>query len=353
MENKSKYLAILMNENPRSCLRWEKSCQNINIQYDIIDLTASDWFERISNKDYAGFLVQPPGELARFKELFNERLYVIAKVLNKLVYPSYDEVALHENKRYLSFFLRASQIPHPQTWVFYKKDEALKFALNAELPVVAKTMIGASGTGVEIIKTKTNLDNYINRAFGKGIKRRLGPNRQTGNIKTWCSKAFGDPGFAIKKIKKYFEIYKDTQNGFAIFQEYIPHDFEWRAVKIGESYFAHKKIKYKDMASGSKGIDYVNPPLGLLHFVRDLCETNGFSCMAVDLFEDGKGGFLVNELQTIFGHVQDHIMEVDGKPGRYRFQNQRWVFEEGDFNTNESYDLRLQTAIELYKDGKL
>jgi hypothetical protein len=75
--------------------------------------------------------------------------------------------------------------------------------------------------------------------------------------------------------------------------------------------------------------------------------------MAVDLFEDGSGGYVVNELQTIFGHVQDHIMEVDGKPGRYIHQNNQWVFEPGDFNTNESFDLRLKTAIELYEENRL
>jgi hypothetical protein len=46
--------------------------------------------------------------------------------------------------------------------------------------------------------------------------------------------------------------------------------------------------------------------------------------------------------------VQDHILEVDGKPGRYIFQDGQWVFEEGMFNSNESYDLRLEVALKLY-----
>ena len=52
---------------------------------------------------------------------------------------------------------------------------------------------------------------------------------------------------------------------------YIPHDFEWRCVRIGDSYFAHRKRKLGDKASGTKGIDYVNPPESLLDFTRDLC----------------------------------------------------------------------------------
>ena len=70
------------------------------------------------------------------------------------------------------------------------------------------------------------------------------------------------------------------------------------------------------------------------------------------MFEDGQGGYLINELQTLFGHVQDYILAVDGVPGRYIFTNDQWFFEPGDFNTNESYDLRLKTALDLYEKTK-
>ncbi|HQJ82948.1 MAG TPA: hypothetical protein PLM01_10610, partial [Bacteroidales bacterium] len=109
--------------------------------------------------------------------------------------------------------------------------------------------------------------------------------------------------------------------------------------------------KYKEKASGSKGIDYVNPPLSLLNFIKQICDRSDFNFMALDLFEDGKGGYLINELQTIFGHVQDYILEVDRKPGRYLFINGEWVFESGDFNMNESYDLRLESAIKLFQSS--
>ena len=118
--------------------------------------------------------------------------------------------------------------------------------------------------------------------------------------------------------------------------------------KIGESYFAHKKIKTGEMASGSKGIDYVNPPFELLDFLKEICDKNNFQSVAIDIFEHPQRGYLVNEIQTIFGHVQTHILEVNGKPGRYLHQNNQWIFEEGNFNTNESYDLRLETALKLY-----
>lgn len=344
--------AILKNELPESHIRWQTSCQKANVVYDIIDLMVHDWYEKCLNKEYDCYLLKPPGEIQRFKDMYNERVYILSEVLGKFVYPSYNEIFIHENKKLLAYYLKANGIPHPETNVFYRLEEAMAFAENTKYPIVAKTSIGASGTGVTIVKESNSLKKYIRQAFGKGIKRRFGPNRNTGNIRSWTSKACANPSWALKKIKKYFDLYTDAQKGFVIFQEYIPHDYEWRIVKIGDSFFGHKKIKKGDKASGTKGIEYVRPPEALLNFSRDLCLVHHFNSMAIDLFEHPNKGYVVNELQTIFGHVQDHILEVDGKPGRYLFKSGYWIFEAGNFNTNESYDLRLQYALELFGNKK-
>ena len=347
-------VSILRNENPSSADKWALACKRQGVAYDIIDLTASDWLAHVLACQSDFFLLRPAGMLEHYKILYDERLYIICKLLRLKTYPSYEECYIYENKKLLSYYLAAVNIPHPKTRVFYCKEEATSFIEKISMPIVAKTNIGASGTGVQILRDKNKAKKYINTAFSnKGIKRRFGPNRVTGSPGKWLTKAFRNPSYFFTKIKEYTSIYQRGERDLVLFQEYIPHDFEWRAIRIGDSYFAHKKIKYQDKASGSKGIDYVTPPLKLMDFVRNICEGNNFSFMAIDLFDDGSGGFLVNELQTIFGHVQDHIMEIDGKPGRYIYQDNQWVFEQGDFNTNESYDLRLKTAISLFEKSKL
>ncbi len=338
-------LTILRNEDVNSSKKWEIACKKGDIAYSVIDLTSSYWYEQVCGDDSDCFLLKPPGETFKYKTLYDERLYVITKVMKRRTYPTYEEVLIYENKRMLSAFLKGAHIPMPETNVFYSKDEALDFNKHCQFPIVAKTGIGASGTGVEIIKSKNTLETYIKKAFGKGIKRRLGPNRKTGNVKTWTKKAYASPSFFISKVRKYINIYKDAQKGYVILQEYTPHDYEWRIVKIGESWFGHQKVKDGDKASGTKGIDYIAPPFALLDFSKKLCDRWNFTCMAIDVFEHPTKGYVVNELQTIFGHVQDHILEVDGKVGRFIFR-EGWQFEEGDFNTNESYDLRLKHLLE-------
>lgn len=346
-------VGILKNEEPNSAQKWEKACAKYGINFITIDLTANDWLDCINSYKCDFFLLKPPGRFERFKILYDERLYIICKVLGLLTFPSYEECYIYENKKLLSYYLKARSIPHPKSFVFYHKKEALDFINNYPLPLVGKTAIGASGKGVVILRDIRSKKSYILDAFSKGLKREFGPNRVIGSPKKWLERSLQSPYFFLKKVQDYLKIYNEVQNGYVILQEYIPHDFEWRAVRIGDSYFAHKKVKYGDKASGSKGIDYVTPPHNLLDFVKELCEANHFNCMAIDLFERNNSEYLVNELQTLFGHVQGYILSINDKPGRFRYMDNSWVFEAGDFNSNESYDLRLSAALNLYSSGKL
>ncbi|GJQ64318.1 MAG: hypothetical protein SCALA702_33710 [Melioribacteraceae bacterium] len=342
----NKVFGILRNEDDNSARRWVNACEAANVEYIVIDFTRADWFEKVNDPRIDYFLVKPPGQITKYKHLFDQRLYILSKVMKKPMYPSYEEIIIHENKETLSYFLKAKGIPHPATNLFYYKDEAINFVKNHDLPLVAKTSIGGSGSGVKVLRSVADAEKYITTAFGKGIKKRFGPNRVTGTPKKWFNKAISDIPAAIKKIKNYIAFYGDAQRGFVIFQDYIPHEYEWRSVMINDSFFAHQKVKMGDKASGSKGIDYVNPPESILDFTRNICIENGFKSMAIDIFEDANGNYLVNEMQTIFGHVQDFILAVDGKPGRFVYSENEWVFEAGDFNENESYNIRLKGILE-------
>ena len=69
--------------------------------------------------------------------------------------------------------------------------------------------------------------------------------------------------------------------------------------------------------------------------------------MALDVFETQDGRFLINELQSIFGSIDDSQMYIDGVPGRFRCVDGRFVFEEGRFNRHGSYTLRVQHFVEM------
>jgi len=152
------------------------------------------------------------------------------------------------------------------------------------------------------------------------------------------------PGELKNRLLAYRSIAGDIQKNFIIFQEYIPHNFEWRTVRIGDSFFAHKKIVKGEMASGLLLKEYVDPPKELLTFIKSVTDRFGFYTQAIDIFES-PGGYLINEMQCIFGQSDPYQMLVNGLPGRYLFKNNEWIFEEGMFNSNKSYDLRVRYLL--------
>lgn len=338
---------ILKNEDSDSHLEWENACKKYKMNYDIVELTSDKWYEEVTKKDYDCYLLKPPGRLSVYKQMYDERIYILGKVLGKMLYPSYEEVIIHENKKMLAYWLKAKGISHIETHIFYRKDEALKFINNFNFPIVGKTSIGSSGEGIVFLNNKKDALDYIERAFSKGIRRKIGPGLRQGNFFLRGINWITHPKIAVTKLKRYKISLGEIQKHYIIFQKYVEHKYEWRTVKIGNSYFGHKKTKSGLMCSGSKGIEYIALPLNLLNFTKMICENNNFNCMSIDILEDGKDNYVVNEMQCIFGHEQDHILEVDGKIGRYKFVNDNWIIEEGNFNTNLSFDLRLQNAIKI------
>lgn len=343
--------AILKNEDPFDHLKWIDACKDYpkNIDYKVFDLTVETWLEDITSYSPDLLLLKPSGKTSIYRSLYQERLEILATSLNYKLFPSLDEVRIYENKRYFAYWAKANNLPHPKTWVYYNQKEALIATKKNNLPLVGKMNIGASGKGIQILNTKNQLIKYIKKAFNDGLVSKTGPKLRQGKLIQRAWKNFTHPKKMINRLKTYQDISMDSQKGFIILQEFIKHDYEWRAVKIGNSYFAHKKIVSNEKASGTLKKEYGAPPIKLLDFVRQLTNDFGFTSVAVDVFEPVEGRYLINEIQCIFGQSDPYQMIIDGNPGRYLFKKGEWFFEKGDFNTNASYDLRLKTAIELIK----
>ena len=302
---------ILKNEIADSELKWRLACEKKGISFAVIDISDADWMEKIQLEKPDILLTRPSGLTAPFKIMYDERLQIAVNELKIPCFPTLPEVLIYENKKYFSYWLKANQVPHPQTFVFYKKEEALNWANQRKtFPIVAKTNIGASGSGVKILHQVSDLANYISETFsGKGASKRVGPNLKKGRILQRTFKLLLKPA----KLKNKVDVYKaralDVQKDFVLFQEHIPHTFEWRVVRLGNSFFAHKKMMQGEMTSGSLLKDYGNPPLELLDFVRELTDKHHFFSQAVDIFES-PSGFLVNEMQCIFGQSDTFQMMV-------------------------------------------
>ena len=150
-----------------------KACEDLGVPYEVVDIIGSNWIDNIRRSDCDGFLVRPSPRFDTWKRMFDERLYFVVTNLSKLIYPTYDELFMYENKRIMAYWLELNGIPHPKTHVFYDCAEALKFLETTTYPIVFKTHIGATASGVEILRTQAQARRLIKRVFRFGYGRKV------------------------------------------------------------------------------------------------------------------------------------------------------------------------------------
>ncbi len=349
-------LAILRNEMARDHVQWVEACEQLahRITWDVIDLTADDWWERLCQGRYDGLLAQPTGWTSRMKALYDDRITRIERDLHLPMIPCMAEIMIYENKRALASWLRTNAVPHPETHVFDSPEGALRFLEGTAFPLVAKTSMGAGGSGVRVLRSAEEAKKYVRTTFhGQGAPRASGPKWKSPGFLLRALRKLSDPSELMERLRAYRSISNDAQRDHVLFQAFVAHRFEWRAVRIGDSFFAHKKLVQGEKASGSLLKEYGDPPLALLEFVRELTQRHGFRSVAVDVFENPTGGYLVNEIQCVFGQSDPYQMLVNGEPGRYRHDQDAWRFEPGDFNRYGSYLLRLQYFLDLFDRRRL
>jgi glutathione synthase/RimK-type ligase-like ATP-grasp enzyme len=347
-------IAILKSDSERNYHLWISAIRETitNSKIELFSFLSDQDFKRLLSGEFDLILATPCGTSQRNKRIYDEKWWALSQSKQTLTYPSVKEIFLYENKRNLRDWLLVCKVPHPETFVFFEKDEAMAFAQsNVQFPIVGKTNIGASGNGVVVLRNRNQLNEYVLSAFGEGVKYKSGPKWLKGSIWKKLFKVLKDPNFFKKRMAEYRLAKAETQRDMMILQEFVEHEFEWRCVRIGESYFAHKKLAINNMSSGTLLKGYGSVPFELLDFIRNLTEENQLSSVSIDIFESPKG-YLVNEIQTFFGQSDPYQMLIDGIQGRYIYRDNRWQFEEGEFNQWECYQLRLSHALELWKRGR-
>jgi glutathione synthase/RimK-type ligase-like ATP-grasp enzyme len=256
-------------------------------------------------------------QLRVWRQIYEERLYVISKVLRKTLFPTFEELWLWESKRRMHYWLEANQIPHAKTWLFYDLSQAMSFAQDVKLPIVYKSDLGSGSSGVIVFRDGRRLRKHIKLCFERGFTT-------------------------------YRRSPQDTEWRYVLLQEYLSEAHEWRIIRVGDSFFGYEKVKRGEFHSGSRRWRYGRPPSDLLDFVKVITDTNGFRSMDIDIFVAKGNQYFVNELQAIFGITNSRdLCIVNGKVGRMLHDGttDKWVFEEGSFCQNYLCNLRVQTLL--------
>jgi glutathione synthase/RimK-type ligase-like ATP-grasp enzyme len=305
------------------------ACRDLNVDHQVVDLLASDWIRQIKESGCSGFLARPPSDFQERKAFFDERLYFINKVMNYPIYPSWEELYIYENKRVMAHWLEIHDIPHPKTFIFVRKKDALEHLKHCKYPVVFKASTGAAAKLVNIVNNYRQAKKITNKIFGL-IHPIL---------------ASGYSGYSFHGLP--VPLAGGRQRHYVIVQEFHKLKWEWRVIKIGDSYFGRKKLLKHGFASGSGLVSWEQPPDDVLHVAKSVYDKGKFLTMSVDVFETHSGLLLVNEIQAITGIRRGIEMRVNDKPGRLRLIDGKFVFEEGEFNQHDGYMERTKHFLDI------
>ncbi|MGI2153082.1 ATP-grasp domain-containing protein [Shewanella oncorhynchi] len=306
------------------------ACEDNNVDFVEINIMSPEWMVECQD-DIDGYLIRPPCSYQEHKCIFDERIYFLNEVLGKPIYPSFKELYTYENKRNMHLFLSGHGIRHANTKVYMRKEEALVNLDSLQFPIVSKSNIGASGSAVQIIKNKRHYVRLVNQVFG-----RFSPELSFG----WfpVGKKCGIPLPRFGRAQKHY----------LLTQEFLNIKWEWRMIRIGDSYIGHQKLLGDNgFASGSELVGWERPSDELLWLLHNATEKMGMRCMTLDIFETANGEFYVNEMQAIIGAYRPYQMKVDGKPGRFILRDGEFQFEEGIHCQNACWNPRVEDFIRM------
>lgn len=309
----SEFLLAIVYEHYQYHQYYVQACIDLEISFDVINIHSNDWFEVIQQEKYDGVVVWPNGQKEYLKQGYDSRIHLLTDILNIPVFPDYQAIWLYENKIRGYDWLHANGFPTAKTSIYFTKEEALQHLTKNKLPYVIKTNLGASGSGVYIVRTVSKYKKLVQKSFAHGLR------------------AVGSSPYAESR-------------GYIFIQEFLKDIIEWRMVRIGDSFYGHQKLMvaktHKHSGSLLKG--WERPPDDLLDLLYTITEKGNFKSMNADIFATPDGKYYVNELHTVFGQSTPELMRVDGKPGRFIRKDRQWIFEEGDFVPGHSAAARIK-----------
>ena len=240
--------------------RWIAYCEKNNIAYKLVNAYDSDIVSQI--KDCDAFMWHHSHQ--NYKDvLFAKQLLYSLQMAGKKVFPDYNTVWHFDDKVGQKYLLEAVGAPLVPSYVFYTKQDALKWVQTTEFPKVFKLRGGAGSTNVKLVKTRKEAINLAKKAFRLGFKYHDPKVYFNDALLKYKNKkgSFYDLFKSVIRfiVPPYYTKMGHNEKGYVYFQEFIPSNhFDIRIIVIGSNAFAFKRMVRKNdfRASGSGDFIY-------------------------------------------------------------------------------------------------
>ena len=300
-------LAIHVRQNSFSD-RWIQYCKANQIDYKPVNAYDTDIMAQLADCD--GLMWHWHHGSYR-DQLFARQLTLALEASGKPVFPDSRTAWHFDDKVGQKYLFESLGIPTPNSYVFYDRESAQRWAAQATYPKVFKLRGGAGAQNVKLVKSAADANRLIQRAFGRGFP--LIDRKSILEQAIWLyrhNRRLKDFLRVIKRIITLFLPSKNerllpVQKGYIYFQDYVPNNaFDDRLVVIGDRCFCIRRYCRTDdfRASGSGIFAYEIElfPLNSVRLVFDVAKKMGAQCAAYDILYTDDGSPLIAEVSYGF-----------------------------------------------------
>ena len=279
--------------------RWIAYCEAKCINYKLVDCYSTDIMQQLSDCDALMWHFNHKSPKA--SKIAKQLLFSV-QAAGKKVFPDFNTVWHFDDKVAQKYLLEAIEAPLAPAYVFYSKLEAMKWAATTCYPKVFKLRNGAGSDNVRLVKSKSEANHLIKKAFGRGFKQYEAWSNLKERFRLYKlgKTTFWDIIKGIIRLVHTTEYARVTgrEIGYVYFQDFISgNDYDIRVIVIGNRAFAIKRMVRKNdfRASGSGLILYEKEHFDdkTVRLAFDTSEKLKTQCMAYDFVYSNRKPLIV------------------------------------------------------------
>ena len=298
-------MKIAIHDGKRFNIEWIEYCDMHSIAYKVVNCYSSSIIKDLydCNALMWHFEQENPKDV-----LFAKQLLYAVQASGKKVFPDFNSVWHFDDKIGQKYLFKSINAPLVPSYVFYTKDEALKWFKDAKIPIVNKLRSGSASNHVKLISSRRKGVRIISKSFKQGFKEFDRLNYFKDKVRRFRE---GIDGFS-DVLKGFVQIFiapdtlkqLPTQKGYVYFQDFIPgNTYDIRLIVIGSKAYGMKRmVRENDFrASGSSIFIYDKIDSRIVKKAFEISEKLKLLSVAYDFILSLEQEPLIVELSCFFG----------------------------------------------------
>ncbi|NAR88833.1 hypothetical protein GPS45_04595 [Acinetobacter haemolyticus] len=278
-------------------------------------------FDNLDNINFNSndILIYTSSENSVIRQFIKNKLFYIKDRCNLI--PTYELLMAHEDKGFQEVMKKEKKFGNLKGNYIFDFDNH-----QFTCPKVLKTSQGAGSSGVFLIKNNSDLNSIKHKFFEPDLKRKV----------IRLQRKF-------KLSPEEYQIYSNKYKKFNLFveQEFISNlTCDYKVLVFGDRYFVLKRnVRKNDFrASGSGDFEFVDPPVEVLDFAKEIADILKNPYFSLDIAQSDQGCHLIEFQATNFGPYT-----LLNAPVRYIKVENSWRQEKNcrDLESNYAYALNF------------